>query len=148
MSELRTLQLLLEQAEHERDAALSAFQQAQARAAQAHAQPRDLSSYQQQYDRRWLEQFQSEGAAVQILQAQQQFGLRLSEAIDQQSGNAALLDARVATTRQQLQEREMRVASVRKLIERRQAEMLLKQMRSEQKLSDEFAARRQRPNSP
>lgn len=148
MSELRTLQLLLEQAEHERDAALSAFQQAQARAAQAHAQTRDLSSYQQQYDRRWLEQFQSEGAAVQILQAQQQFGLRLSEAIDQQSGNAALLDARVATTRQQLQEREMRVASVRKLIERRQAEMLLKQMRSEQKLSDEFAARRQRPNSP
>lgn len=148
MSELRTLQLLLEQAEQARDAALMALQQAEARAAQAHAQARELGSYRQQYDQRWLAQFQNEGAGVQILQAQQQFGQRLSDAIAQQGSTAALLDARVANARQQLQERELRVASVRKLIERRQAELLSKQLRAEQKISDEFAARRHRSSTP
>lgn len=147
MAEIRTLQLLLDQAERARDAALQALQQAQARAAQAHAQARSLGDYQQQYDQRWQQQFRDEGGSASLLQLQRQFGQRLSDAIGQQGAQAQLLDARVNAARQQLQERELRVASVRKLIERRQAELLLRELKAEQKRSDEFAARR-RPPAP
>ena len=145
MADVSTLQLLLEQAERARDEALVALQQAQQRAAHAHAQHKDLGEYQQQYDQRWFGQFR-EGASVQIVQAHQQFGLRLTDAIGQQAGMAALLDARVQGARLQLQEREIKVATARKLIERRQAEALVQQMRAEQKTSDEFAAQRARLN--
>lgn len=141
MAEIATLQLLLEQAEGARDQALLAFQQAQARAAQARAQVRDLGDYQAHYDQRWLTQFR-EGAAVQIVQAHQQFGLRLTDAIGQQAHMATMLEGRAEVARQLLQERELRVASVRKLIERRQSELLLRQHKAEQKASDEFGARR------
>lgn len=147
MAELKTLQLLLEQAEAARDAALQALQQAQARAAQAHAQARSLGDYQQQYDQRWQQQFSSEGGSAQILQLQRQFGQRLSDAIGQQGAQAQLLDARVNAARLQLQERELRVASVRKLVERRQAEAQLREHKAEQKRSDEFAARRRPPTT-
>ena len=43
--------------------------------------------------------------------------------------------------RAELQEREMRLASLRKLMERRQAELQLQAHRQEQKLNDEWAAR-------
>ncbi len=146
MADQSTLQLLLEQAEAARDAALQALQQAEARAAQAHAQARELGDYQGQYDRRWQQQFQTEAASAQLLQLQRQFGQRLADAIDQQSTQAQLLDGRVQAARQQLQERELRVASVRKLIERRQAQQLVRELKTEQKLNDEFGARR-RPSS-
>lgn len=145
MAEIRTLQLLLDEAEQERDAALQALQQAQARAAQAHAQARSLGDYQQQYDQRWLQEFQAQGGSAQILQLQRQFGERLADAIGQQGAQASQLDARVLLARQQLQDRELRVASVRKLIERREAEQLLRQHKAEQKSNDEFAARRRPP---
>ncbi len=145
MAEIKTLQLLLEQAEAARDAALQALQQAQARAAQAHAQARSLGDYQQQYDQRWQQQFSDEGGSATLLMLQRQFGQRLSDAIGQQGAQAQLLDARVNAARLQLQERELRVASVRKLIERRQAELLVRELKAEQKRSDEFAARRQPP---
>jgi flagellar protein FliJ len=145
MADVSTLLLLLEQAERTRDEALVLLQQAQQRANLAHAQHKDLGDYQQQHDRRWIDQFR-DGAAVQIVQAHQQFGLRLSDAICQQAGMATQMEARLQTARLQLQEREMKVASVRKLIERRQAEAMTRQMRAEQKLSDEFAAQRARQN--
>jgi flagellar protein FliJ len=140
------LKLVLEQAEAARDEALVAFQQAQARATQARAQCQDLGQYQQQYDARWLAQFRQGGAAVQIVQAHQQFGLRLTDAIGQQTQAAAMAETRAEAARQLLQERELRVASVRKLMERRQAEQQLKDQRREQKASDEFAAQRHRQN--
>lgn len=139
---LETLQLLLEQAERERDQALAALQQAEARAAHNRAQGRDLGDYQRQFDQRWQTQFSQQGGSASLLQIQRQFGQRLDEAIGQQAAQQPLLDARVAAARQQLQEREMRVASVRKLIERRQAEQLQRERRAEQKASDEFAAGR------
>ena len=140
MAELRTLQMLLEQAQQARDAALLALQQAEQRARQASAQARDLCDYQAQYDARWLASFRSEGAAVTIVQAQQQFGLRLSEAIGQQAQFATLAETRVQAARQLLKERELKVATLGKLIERAQAEALARRLRAEQKMLDEFGA--------
>lgn len=135
------LRLVLEQAERERDAALALYQQAQQRAAQARAQAQDLLHYRGDYDARWQQQFREGGAGIETLATYQGFGTRLGEAIAQQGQLAQTLEARVEAARQALAARETRVASVRKLIERRQAEQLLQQTRLEQKASDEFAQR-------
>lgn len=140
----QALQLLLEQAERERDAAVVALRQAEQRAAQAHAQHKDLGSYQAQHDARWMAEFRQHGAARAIVQTHAQFGQRLSDAIGQQAQQAELLDQRVLQCRQLLQERELRVASVRKLLERRTAEARQRANRAEQKAADEFGAQRHR----
>lgn len=139
-----TLTLLHEQAQRARDEALLALRQAEARAQAARAQARDLGDYQQQYDRRWLESFRQQATGVAVVQAHQQFGLRLQEAIGQQTQQAALLDARLAAARQLVVEREMQVAQIGRLIERRQAEALARQQKAEQKAMDEFGALRHR----
>lgn len=140
MAEMRTLQLLLEQAQRARDEALLALQRAEQRARQARAQARDLGDYQTQYDARWLASFRSKGAPVTLVQAHHAFGARLSEAIGQQAQAAALADSRLQAARLAVQEREMKVATLGKLIERRQAEATLSAHRSEQKMLDEFGA--------
>lgn len=139
-----TLSLLLEQAQRARDEALLALRQAEARVQAARAQARDLGDYQHQYDRRWMDTFRQQGTGVAVLRAHQQFGLRLQEAIGQQAQQAALLDARLAAARQQVLEREMQVAKVTRLIERRQADRLARQLKAEQKTMDEFGALRHR----
>lgn len=139
-----TLTLLHEQAQRARDEALLALRQAEARAQAARAQARDLGDYQQQYDRRWLESFRQQATGMAVVQAHQQFGLRLQEAIGQQAQQAAVLDARLAAARQLVVEREMQVAKVGRLIDRRQAERLARQQKAEQKAMDEFGAQRHR----
>ena len=147
MAEDGTLALLLEQAERARDEALLQLRQAEARAAHAQAQARDLGDYQQQHDRRWLAQFREQGAGVAIVQAHHQFGQRLQDAIGQQAQQARMLETRLLAARQLLVEREMAVAKVAKLIERRHAERVSRQLKAEQKASDEFAAQRHRSPS-
>lgn len=139
-----TLTLLHEQAQRARDEALLALRQAEARAQAARAQARDLGDYQQQYDRRWLESFRQQAAGMAVVQAHQQFGLRLQEAIGQQAQQAAVLDARLAAARQRVVEQERQVAKVARLIERRQAERQVREQRAEQKAMDEFGAQRHR----
>jgi flagellar FliJ protein len=139
-----TLVLLLEQAERERDAARLALHQAEQRAAQARHAQQDLGSYQAQHDARWLAQFQREGTGMPLVQTAAQFGRRLADAIDQQSQQLIHCEQRVLQARQQLQERELRVASVRKLIERRAAERQQRQNRADQKATDELGAQRHR----
>jgi flagellar export protein FliJ len=148
VADASTLTLLLEQAQQARDQALLELRQAEARVAQAKAQAKDLGDYQQQYDQRWLAQFREQGAGVAIVQAHQQFGLRLQDAIGQQTQQAVVLEARLAAARQRLLEREMAVAKVAKLIERRQAELLARRLKADQKAMDEFGAQRHRSSNP
>jgi len=54
---------------------------------------------------------------------------------------AQFADQRVATARERLQGLEMRVASVRKLLERRRLEISRSAQRQEQKATDEQASR-------
>lgn len=146
MAESRTLTLLLEQAEQARDQALLAFRQAEQRVRQAQAQHRSLGQYQSEFDARWMAQFRAQGTAIAVVQAHQQFGNRLVDAIGQQAQVTGVMESRLRVARQQLQERELKVASVRKLIERRQAEQLERQRRAEQKAQDEFGALRRPPS--
>ncbi|UXH79784.1 flagellar export protein FliJ [Roseateles amylovorans] len=139
-SNLQALTVLLERAEAERDEALRHLRDAQARADAAKHQQEQLSQYRQDYRQRWSQEF-AQRTTVQILGCYQNFGGRLDQAIGQQSGIADFADQRLNAARDVLREREMRVASVRKLIERRRAETLRTQMRQEQRSTDEQAAR-------
>ena len=66
---------------------------------------------------------------------------RLSLAVDQQQTVVTHAGRRVDAARDAVREQELRVASVRKLIERRLAELRMAADRRDQKQTDEFASR-------
>jgi flagellar FliJ protein len=139
-SNLQALNVLLERAEAERDEALRDLQQAQSRAQSARHQHEQLTQYRSDYQSRWGQQF-AQRTTTQILGCYQNFGLRLDQAIGQQANVAGYADQRLLAAQDRLRERELRVASVRKLIERRNADALRLQLRQEQRSTDEQAAR-------
>jgi flagellar FliJ protein len=116
-SNLQALSILLERAEAERDDALRALKEASQRADAARAQHGELAQYRQDYQQRWGQQFARQGHI------------------------AVHADQRVERARAVLMEREMRVASVRKLLERRRFDLARSAQRQEQKAMDEQAAR-------
>lgn len=134
------LQLLVQQAQQQRDQAQSALRRAAEAAAQAQQQNEQLRSYRDDYQRRWSAQFH-QGATMEILQCYRSFMQRLDQAVTMQARQADLATARQAQARTDLIESERRVAAVRKLLERRAAEHTQLQRRREQKHSDELAQR-------
>jgi flagellar protein FliJ len=140
MTELQPLMTLLAHTEGARDEALAHSQRQDAAHRAAQTQAEQLLSYRRDYEQRWGEHF-SRQAKVELLHCYQGFIERLSQAIEQQSRAAALAASQAGTAGAALREAEMRVASVRKLIERRIAERQHSDDRREQKQSDEFAAR-------
>lgn len=134
------LTTLLEQATSERDQILAALQRAEQHARRLQAQADQLLGYRGEYQQRWQQQFSRQGAA-EIVQCYHGFMTRLDDALGQQNGQAAAAGANVERLRQRLVAAEMRVASVRKLIERRQAEALKTLQRRDQRQTDEMAQR-------
>ncbi|MES2959458.1 MAG: flagellar export protein FliJ [Pseudomonadota bacterium] len=135
-----TLNTLLEQAEAERNQALAAFNHARARCDAARTQAVQLDDYRSDYQRRWSLQF-AQGAALEIVRCYQGFADRLENAIAQQGQAVAQAQATQARAEAALTAHELRVASVRKLIERRtMAERQARDQR-EQKADDEHAMR-------
>jgi flagellar FliJ protein len=134
------LMALLGQAERERDEASLAHQQARAAHEAAQAQSDQLIAYRGEYEARFREQFKSNGS-VSILQCYQGFSARLGQAIEQQGQVALHAAKRMEQARQALLEQELRVASVRKLLERRLGELRQAADRRDQKQTDEYAAR-------
>jgi flagellar FliJ protein len=137
---LQTLNLLAERITAERDAAQTALAECIQRATQARNTAGELNQYRHDYEQRWGRQFAQAGT-MDIVQCYQNFSGRLSEAIRSQAQLAAQAESRVEAARTALLAVEMRLAAVKKLIERRVAEMQLHAQRQEQKASDEFAAR-------
>jgi flagellar FliJ protein len=137
---LDPLMALLGQAERERDDAMAAMQRANEAHLAAQSQADQLVAYRGEYEARFKEQF-SRQSSIDILQCYQGFSARLGQAIDQQQQIARHAALRLEQSRDGLREQEMRVASVRKLLERRVQEMRLAADRRDQKQTDEFAAR-------
>lgn len=137
---VQALGVLLERETTERDNLLNALQQAQARAQSARQQAEQLHAYRDDYHRRWASQFRTAGT-MDIVRCYQDFAQRLEEAIAQQTRVATHAETQVQRAREALTAQEIRVASVRKLIERRQAEALRAAERRDQKQTDEAAAR-------
>ncbi|MDP4302051.1 flagellar export protein FliJ [Leptothrix discophora] len=137
---LQPLFVLLEQAEQARDEIVAQ----QARAEQAHAaaqaQQDQLRGYRQDYQRRWQQQF-TQGVGIALATCYHDFAGRLNGVVDLQAEQVV----RAAQAMDELRERrlaaELRVASVRKLIERREALLLAQGERRDQKRADELASR-------
>lgn len=135
-----TLVLLLERAESERDAAARALHAASAQAEAARNQHGQLAGYRQEYQQRWTQQF-TRAATMDIVACYQSFGQRLDQAVDTQGHVASHADQRQVRARDALRQAELRVAALRQLIARRQAEAAKVAQRREQRAADEFAAR-------
>ena len=134
------LTTLLEQAEADRNRALAAFNQLRARSDAARAQAAQLEAYRSDYQQRWSAQF-ARGAGLDIVRCYQGFADRLEVAITQQGLAIRQAQAAQARAGDTLSAHELRLASVRKLIERRmQAERQMVERR-EQKADDEHAMR-------
>ena len=135
-----TLTTLLEQAEAERNRALTAYTQTCARLDAARDQAQQLEAYRADYRQRWSRQF-AQGAGLDIVRCYQGFADRLELAIAQQAHAVTLAQAALVRAGDLLSAHELRVASVRKLIERRAAAERQMQDRIEQKADDEHATR-------
>lgn len=140
MNSIALLQTLLQRAEAERDTALAALRQAEALVQQAEQQAQQLQGYRSEYDQRWTTRFQESGTTA-LLHCHRGFGQRLDHAITMQQTNTRQLGNRVQQARDTLLARELRVAGVRKLIERRQAELAKIAARRDQRQTDEAAQR-------
>jgi len=140
MNPLQPLMALLAQAERERDEAWSDAQRATQNHQSAVAQADQLLAYRREYEQRWSAQFQTEGR-MELVHCYRGFMDRLSTAVDQQQRIAQHAAGQVERARVALSEHEIRVASVRKLIEKRRQEMRLSADRQEQKQTDEFGSR-------
>lgn len=134
----QSLNTVLQHAEKERDQAQAALRRAEEHARRAQAQAEQLQGYRADYQRRWTQQFSRQGT-MDIVQCYQSFTQRLDEALTQQTTLATHAGATAERLRQALLAAETRVASVRKLIERRQAEQRLAHDRREQRQTDETA---------
>jgi len=134
------LHTLLEQAEAERNQALAAFNQKRSHCDAARAQATHLDAYRADYLQRWNTQF-AQGAALEIVRCYQGFADRLETAIVQQGHAVSHAQAALAQAGDLLTAHELRVASVRKLIERREQAARQAIERQEQKADDENAMR-------
>lgn len=140
MRPLQPLVALLEQTERERDDARLHLLRARDAHHGAQAQAEQLLAYRRDYESRWGTQFGREGK-IELVHCYQGFVTRLSQAVDHQARVAASAAHQVEAAEQALLEHETRVASVRKLIERRVGEVRRESGRREQKQLDEFASR-------
>ncbi len=135
-----TLSLLLERAESERDAAAQALHAASNQALAARAQHGELAGYRQEYQQRWTQSF-AQATTMDIVGCYQSFGRRIDKAVDTQGHVVNHADQRQQRAREALRQAELRVAALRQLIARRQAEADKLVQRREQRTADEFAAR-------
>ncbi|HRM94723.1 MAG TPA: flagellar export protein FliJ, partial [Alicycliphilus sp.] len=79
---------------------------------------------------------------VEVMRHHYQFMGRLDHAIGLQTQAVSGQDQRVHQAGQVLLQAELRLASLRKVLERRRADLLREQQRREQKQTDELASQR------
>ena len=137
---VESLQLMMQREQQHCDQAQSALQRADESARRAREQCRQLVAYRGEYEARWSAQF-NQGGTMDILICYRSFMQRLDQAVAVQTRQVELAERQVAQARRELLECERRVASVRKLLERRRAELAQAGRQREQKHSDEQAQR-------
>ena len=139
MSALNAMNIAIEAAERKRDAARTALQERQRAQQAAQAQMDQLHGYAQEMQERWGAQ---EGLAVQpeVMHHQYQFMERLQHAIGLQTRVVSDQNIRLDASRQALLAAELRVSSLQKVVQARQRDLALTQMRREQKETDERAS--------
>ena len=140
MKRFALLKTLLEREQKRRDEQMAAVRNAVANAEAQQQQADGLGTYRTEYCRKWSAQFQ-QAATMEILRSYHGFLSRLDQAITQQKSVVEHAHRMVAAQRQRLVEREVRVATVERLIKRREAMLAKIADRRDQKNLDELAQR-------
>ena len=140
MQKLQSLQLLMQREQQQCDQAQAALQRAAETARRAREQHEQLLAYRADYEARWSAQFRG-GSSMDILLHYRSFMQRLEQAVVMQQRQADAAERQQAQARQRLLDCERRAASVRKLLERRAAELAHLGRQREQKHNDEQAQR-------
>jgi flagellar FliJ protein len=140
MKRLALLKTLLEREQKRRDEQMASVRAAVANAEAQQQQADGLSGYRTEYCAKWSAQFR-QAATMDILRSYQGFLSRLDQAIAQQQSVLEHAQRMVEAHRQRLVEREIRVKTVERLIERREAMLAKVADRRDQKNLDELAQR-------
>jgi flagellar protein FliJ len=140
MKRLALLKTLLEREHKRRDEQMAAVRAAVANAEAQQQQADGLSGYRTEYCQKWSAQFR-QAAQMEILRSYHGFLSRLDQAIAQQQSVLEHAGRMVEAQRQRLVEREIRVATVERLIKRREALLAKIVDRRDQKNLDEMAQR-------
>jgi len=138
---LELLALLQERDTRLRDEALALLNEARRQEAAAVEQAKSLAGYREDYRQRWTSHFAPQGS-IEILQCYQNFARKLEQAITAQDGVVRQAGQRVKMAHDKLRHREIKLATVKRLIERRQQVLLRIADRRAQKALDESAQRR------
>lgn len=137
------LHTLLEHAENARDEALNAMRQAQDHLRRQQHQEEQLLAYRDDYRQRHPA-LGGRSTSIELLRCHEGFMQRLDLALQQQRGQVQHAEHRGEQLRAALVVQETRVASVRKLLERRGAQVQHQADRLEQRRSDETAMHQHR----
>lgn len=137
----QSLQTLLEHAERARDEGQVALQQAEKAARDLQTQAQQLTAYHSEYDARHPARG-GRAAPIELLRCHLGFMQRLQQAQAQQQAQLQAAQQRVTQRIQALVGLEMRVAAIRKLLERREKEQLTANQRREQRGNDEASQQR------
>jgi len=140
MKRLAMLRTLLEREQKRRDDQKAVVRNAVANVEAQQQQAHGLSGYRTEYCAKWSAQFQR-AASIEILRSYHGFLSRLDQAITQQQSVLEHAQRMVEVQRQRLVEREIRVATVERLIQRREATLARIADRGDQKNLDEMAQR-------
>ena len=141
MNSPQALLSLLAHAERERNCAMSDAKRVELEHRAAQRQADQLLAYRSDYEQRWSRSFGGDGGGIAIVHCYQGFMQRLDAAIETQQRVVALAAQRLDAAQALWQQREIRVASVRKLIERRGEQARAGEQRREQRQQDEHAMR-------
>jgi flagellar FliJ protein len=140
------LHTLLSHAERERDEALALLLQAEEDLRRLQQQAEQLLAYRGDYRLRHPATG-GRSSSIELLRCHEGFMQRLDQALHQQGGQVQQAQARCQHLRAALLAEETRVASVRKLLERRGLQAQRVAARQEQRLSDETAMQQHRRRS-
>lgn len=143
MSTLNALMVAVDAAARQRDAAFRALQDAERAQQAAQEQLRQLETYADETQARWG---MRADAIVQpeVMFHHYQFMGRLGHAAGLQTGVVGDQAERAESARRSLLEADLRLVSLRKVVEKRQRDQALLRSRHEQKQTDERAALRHR----
>ena len=139
MSALSGLMVAVEVAERQRDAARRGVQDARAAQQAAQSQMDQLQGYANDTEARWGMR-PNATVAPEVMFHHYQFMGRLAHAIGLQTTVVRDQEGRVAMAQQVLLQAELRLASLKKLTDKRRLELELAQSRRDQKQTDERAA--------
>lgn len=143
MAQGRGLQVAMEAAQRQRDVAMQRLAQKRQARQLGQQQLDQLTGYATETEQRSMLRGQI-GTSPEVMQHHLQFMARLEQTIELQKGQMATLDEAAQEAERQLLVAELRLVSLRQVVQRRERDAAQSQLRREQKEVDEMAASRYR----